>query len=57
MGIYIVKITVPVPYPKEFVYTEKASGEAPAVSRSLKKIRKDVGKKKITEWGIRVNKV
>ncbi len=50
---YIIRISVDVPYPKEFEYRESASGVAPAVSRALKTMRKDLGRKRVKEFRIK----
>ncbi len=50
---YLVRITVDVPYPKEFEYRESASAIAPAVSRALKELRKSLRGKKIREYRIK----
>lgn len=53
MKDYLVLITVDVPYPKQFEYRESAGSIAPAVSRALKKVRKDLGRKRIKEFRIK----
>lgn len=50
---YLVIISVDVPYPKEFEYRETGSGIAPAVSRALKRLRKDLGRKRVKQYRIK----
>ena len=50
---YIVSITVQIPYPKEYEFREQASGVAPAVSRALKELRKQLKGKRIHEYRIK----
>jgi hypothetical protein len=54
MKNYLVKITVQIPYPKDFEFRQEASGLATAVSRAIRRFRKELnGKKKIKEVFIR----
>lgn len=50
---YFVVISVDLPYPKSFEYRQEASSIAPAVSRCLKKFRKEVARRKIKEFRIK----
>lgn len=50
---YLVLITVDVPYPKTFEYREMAGSISPAVSRALKKAKKELGRKRIKEFRIK----
>ena len=54
MKSYFVRIGVDLPYPKEFDYTELGSSPGTAVSRSLRKLRKELPRKKIKEFRIKV---
>lgn len=54
MKTYLITISINLPYPKEFKFQEKATNVAPAVSRTLKALRKEIGRKKIDEWTIKV---
>lgn len=50
---YLITISVDIPYPKSFEYRQSASGVAPAVSRALKAIRKDLKGKRVKEFKIK----
>jgi len=53
MKHYLVKITVPLPYPVVRDYKEEASRIAVAVKRAIDKYRKDVKGKRIKEMTIK----
>jgi len=52
MRHYHIKITVDVPYPKEFTFQERAYTESAAVGRALRKLRRMIPRKRITNWRI-----
>ena len=54
MKQYLVTISVYMPYPKEFQYRESAGGVHTAVARALKSFRKEVGRKRINQYNIKV---
>ena len=49
MKNYFIIITINMPYPKEFVYRERASSFGTAIRRSIKQLRQASGKKRIKE--------
>lgn len=53
LKVYLVVITVEIPYPKSFEYRESASSIAPAVSRAIKKVRKELSRKHLKEMRIK----
>lgn len=50
---YLVQITIEIPYPKTLEFREQASGIAPAVSRAIKALRKQIKGKRIKEMRIK----
>ena len=52
--VFIVKINIALPYPKEFEYRQHASSAAVAVKRALDKLHKDTPHKRIARWHIDV---
>ena len=54
MNNYFVRIGVDLPYPKEFDSTEAGSNPGTAVSRAMRKLRKELPRKKIKEFRIKV---
>ena len=51
---YLVQVTVEVPYPRTLEFRQEASGIAPAVSRAIKLVRKQIKGKRIKEMRIKV---
>lgn len=49
MKYYLIDVWSYIPYPIKKSYRIERSGYAPAVSEAIKKYRKEVGRKKITE--------
>jgi hypothetical protein len=57
MNVYLVRITVNIPCPRQFDFKQVATGEGPATSRSLKELRKRIGRKQIKEWSIEIKSI
>ena len=57
MGIFKITISYLAPYPIEKRYEENASSFAPAISRAIKKWRKEAKGKKIKELTIKTIKL
>lgn len=55
MKTYNIVIVAYCPVPREFDYREKASDVSAAVSRALKNFRRDVPRKQINKYSIRVD--
>lgn len=55
MSTYLIKVTVEVPYPREFTYRVTATSVATAVARALRLVRKDVPRKRLTHYKIIVD--
>jgi len=54
MKDYLVKITVHIPYPKEFEFRQEANSLGTAINRAVKRFRKELsGRKKIKEVFVR----
>jgi len=54
MKNYFVKITVHIPYPKDFEFRQEASSLGTAISWAVKRFRKELnGRKKIKEVFVR----
>jgi len=54
---YLVVISVNMPYPKKFEYRIKASNMATAVSRALRKLRKDLPHLKLTKVALTADRL
>ncbi|MEK7112708.1 MAG: hypothetical protein AAB875_05260, partial [Patescibacteria group bacterium] len=50
---YLVSITVQIPYPKTFEFRKEATTIAPAVSRAIKELRKELKGRKLKQMSIR----
>lgn len=54
---YLVSVTVQLPYPKQFTYRQQASSFGPAVNRSLRQFRSELGRKVVTSLDIKVTRL
>jgi len=58
MKTYLITFSYYIPSRREYQYRETASNMAAAVSRAIKKLRKErIGRKRLTELSIKVTKV
>jgi len=57
MKNYLIKITAPLPYPVVSEYREQASSIAVAVSRAIKKYRKEKNGKRIKELAVKATQL
>lgn len=57
MKNYLISVIVNLPYPREFTFRETCSSAGTAVSRSLRKLRAETRRKKITEYSIKIKKI
>ena len=54
MKQYIVTISVMAPYPRSFEYREIASHIATASARALRQAKRELGRKHVTSWTVKI---
>jgi hypothetical protein len=52
MKTYLIKVTVEIPYPREFEYRVQASNPWTAVRTALKGVRKELPKRRLAHYKI-----
>lgn len=57
MPWFLVRLTVPVPYPKEFEFREQASSIGTAINRAVAKMKKQLHGKRVKELTVKAVRV
>lgn len=57
MPTFLIKIVVPIPYPKQFDYREQASSIGTAINRAISKMRKALHGKRVKEVSVKAVRI